>query len=187
MKLIDLLVQELPKRGGWPDGVKAIEQSVRGYLFDSLHPTAPFLFDCHGFELTDEWRTEIVTREQYEAALAASKKVEWDGEGLPPVGCECQIIIGKNGDLGACEVIFMGSQIVVWRQKSTFAEGSSIMRSVTFRPIRSEVDKKREDIAKSLVKFLDTETEMDNIFSVKDVIGFYDAIAAGEIPHIRIE
>lgn len=30
MKLIDLLVQELPKRGGWPDGVTRIVQDFDG-------------------------------------------------------------------------------------------------------------------------------------------------------------
>lgn len=30
MKLIDLLVQELPKRGGWPEGVDSIYQDHDG-------------------------------------------------------------------------------------------------------------------------------------------------------------
>lgn len=34
MKLIDLLVQELPKRGGWPAGVDAVEQDSEGQLFE---------------------------------------------------------------------------------------------------------------------------------------------------------
>lgn len=33
MKLKDLLVQELPKRGGWPDGCVAISLSARGQLW----------------------------------------------------------------------------------------------------------------------------------------------------------
>ena len=56
-----------------------------------------------------------------------------------------------------------------------------------FRPIRSEADKKRDEAAKGLIEYLDKETDIDNVFSIKDVIGFYDAIAAGKIPHIRID
>ncbi|SAD27213.1 Uncharacterised protein [Enterobacter hormaechei] len=56
-----------------------------------------------------------------------------------------------------------------------------------FRPIRSEADKKRDEAAKGLIEYLDTEADIDNVFSIKDVIGFYDAIAAGKIPHIRID
>lgn len=33
MKLIDLLVQELPKRGGWPDGVSRIHQDHDGEIY----------------------------------------------------------------------------------------------------------------------------------------------------------
>lgn len=69
MKLIDLLVQELPKRGGWPD-------SVSYELTAWLHKNRiTFVIDCNGsyFEGYDGFR---VNREQYGAA---SQKVEWDG------------------------------------------------------------------------------------------------------------
>lgn len=56
-----------------------------------------------------------------------------------------------------------------------------------FHPIRTEADKKREDVAKALVEFIDTETDIDNVFSVRDVMGFYDAIAAGKIPGVKLE
>ena len=32
MKLIDILVEELPKRGGWPDGVVCFAQDVDGFF-----------------------------------------------------------------------------------------------------------------------------------------------------------
>jgi len=126
---------------------------------------------------------EEVSLEEYEAAIAAEQP-QWNGQGLPPVGCECQIILGKDGDLGACEVLFMGSQIVVWRQKSTFAEGSGILRNVTFRPIRSEADKKRDAAVNELSSVIDYR----NGCSSKPLAGWlYDAIAAGKIPHVHIE
>ncbi|AWX01108.1 hypothetical protein ABQ297_21495 [Enterobacter hormaechei] len=48
-------------------------------------------------------------------------------------------------------------------------------------------DKKRNEAAKGLIDYLDKETDIDNVFSINDVISFYDAIAAGKIPHIRID
>ena len=37
MKLIDLLVQELPKRGGWPDGAECAVQDADYQLCFSSH------------------------------------------------------------------------------------------------------------------------------------------------------
>ncbi|QNI20518.1 HNH endonuclease [Klebsiella phage vB_KleM_KB2] len=82
MTLLELLRQELPKRGGWPEGVHGISTHADGQVF----------FDgrlARGFTLpkaSDAWNrrehphtyTNAVTREQYEAT-------GWDGTGLPPV------------------------------------------------------------------------------------------------------
>lgn len=178
MKLIDILVQELPKRGGWPEGADHI--ATNGYWRVFAYWVRSSL---KGIDLNIVSDAEgYVTRSQYEAALEASKP-EWDGEGLPPVGCECQIILGKNGDLGVCEVLFIGSDIVVWRQKSTFAEGSSYLRNVRFLPVRSEADKKREEAVEAMIKHKDDPIDVtENYYHA-----IYDAIAAGKIPHIRID
>lgn len=188
MTLLELLIKKLPQCAGWPkDAARCIYHEYKeGATFYDVEGAmvkngVGFIDLC-----IPDVRIEEVTREQYEAALAASKP-EWDGDGLPTVGCESQIILGKNGDLGVCEVLFIGSDIIVWRQKSTFAEGSSFLRNVRFLPIRSEEEKKRDEVANGLIEYLDKETDIDNVFSIKDVIGFYDAIAAGKIPHIRID
>lgn len=88
MKTIDLLVQELPTLGGWPDG--AVEA---GFLcsYDTL-----FFVNEDG-DCPSAWRINMksgvedncieVTREQYEAALAAKNDgwIEWGGGEYPPV------------------------------------------------------------------------------------------------------
>lgn len=88
MKTIDLLVQELPTLGGWPDG--AVEA---GFLCsdDTL-----FFVNEDG-DCPSAWRINTksgvedncieVTREQYEAALAAKNDgwIEWGGGEYPPV------------------------------------------------------------------------------------------------------
>lgn len=82
MKLIDLLVQELPKRGGWPGGFVAYQDDdleVRfmggeGYtsgdfIADVLcSPDGNELSTCKGIR-----HAGPVTREEYEFAIAASK------------------------------------------------------------------------------------------------------------------
>lgn len=89
MKLIDILVEELPKHGGWPDGAVFVAQEEGGELWSF---TSKPQKDCD-----DEWMDEshhgyhtkvgklreasdhdisTITREQYEAALAASKRCD---------------------------------------------------------------------------------------------------------------
>lgn len=86
MKLIDLLVQELPKRGGWPDG------STRCMQTDGMYVTFPDIGDHCDFVakcMADGVR--IATRDQYEAALAARQAptaadegwIEWHGGECP--------------------------------------------------------------------------------------------------------
>ncbi|WP_196094804.1 hypothetical protein [Enterobacter roggenkampii] len=194
MKLIDILVQELHKLGGWPDGVNDIEMLEDGSIFfdGDLGPEDFKLPQC-----SDGWNrfkssrdyTNSVTREQYEAALAASK-TEWDGRGLPPSGVEFEYL---RGDFGAdegrwvrCTMKYAGDKFCIVHLEG---EGESWLKheGTKIRPIRSEADKKRAEAAKGLIEYLDKETDIDNVFSIKDVIGFYDAIAAGKIPHIRID
>ena len=98
MTLLELLRQELPKRGGWPEGVREISTHASGRVFFDGR-CAP-----QGFTLpkaSDAWNkhehpytyTNAVTRGQYEAALAASKEpltgtgvdgwIDWPGGECP--------------------------------------------------------------------------------------------------------
>lgn len=106
MKLIDILVEELPKRGGWPEGADyciqhAHDLGFRWVIFNkgvvnstSADAEGKWEMDWefshkHDFcadELASDHTTAIITREQYEAALAAKNEgwIEWAG-GKPPV------------------------------------------------------------------------------------------------------
>lgn len=109
MKLIDLLVQELPKRGGWPKDAEYCHltqydrhcltivfshrqvgtgnnstTSSEEMVFSGIGYLGNTLYDC------------TVTSGQYESALAASQKPAWNGEGLPPVGCECECHVDEG-------------------------------------------------------------------------------------------
>lgn len=104
MKLIDILVEELPKRGGWPEGAARLAQDPDGdiQMLSNRHAclvsvgwTGDGRSDCHGQyaarklePLASDYATSIITREQYEAALAAKNEgwIEWGG-GECPVPC----------------------------------------------------------------------------------------------------
>lgn len=113
---------------------------------------------------------------------------KWDGQGLPPVLAEVEAFNSVTDRWYPVRIVYSSGRNSAWIELDSNgnidSSSSSLMR---FRPIRSVEDKKRDDAAKGLIEYLDKETDIDNVFSIKDVIGFYDAIAAGKIPHIRID
>lgn len=79
MKLIDLLVKELPKRGGWPGATHALVQNSSGCIYRA--GGGPPLLNARR---SDDWELAEVTREQYESALADSDGwIEWGGGECP--------------------------------------------------------------------------------------------------------
>lgn len=196
MKLIDLLVKELPKLGGWPDGATpALVQNSSGHVYQAGGGDLLYFL-----RLADDWMNAEVTRAQYEAALAASSPRpgsllqygasgdEWDGVGLPPVGCECLTHAKPQGNEWCeCKILahtkFGGYDCAVFQTKETVSCSSA----PHFRPIRSEADKKRKAtidmMDKRFKKILAAgSTEAMAIFAT-----VYDTIAAGEIPGANIE
>lgn len=107
MTLLELLRQELPKRGGWPEGANCITQDSDLKVEPATcHPSVAkcdedgfwFLDSSRigGFEvdtLASDYTTAIITREQYEAT-------GWDGADLPPVGMKVEWLSDKYGWLG---------------------------------------------------------------------------------------
>ncbi|WP_105629755.1 hypothetical protein [Cronobacter malonaticus] len=189
MKLIDLLVRELPKRGGWPKLAKKIHQDhdgeVRGWINED-DPQRIFTLDQVATNARprakDETYENMVTRDQYEAAIAAAQQPVWDGEGLPPVGCECEISVCGGWEPG--RIVFSDENIgVAYVCESSLSptldcvSGFSALKH--FRPIRSEADRRRDEIAKDINAAVDASGTLGHVL--------YDAIAAGKIPHIRIE
>ncbi|ELY4813417.1 hypothetical protein SM100_002201 [Cronobacter sakazakii] len=88
MKLIDLLVQELPKRGGWPDDTTALVQNSSGYVYPADGGVTVF-----HFKRAEDWELAEITREQYEAAIASTQRCvhEWiPSEGRTESGVLCR-------------------------------------------------------------------------------------------------
>ncbi|ELY4125472.1 hypothetical protein SMY53_000539 [Cronobacter malonaticus] len=193
MKLIDLLLQELPKHGGWPEGVNFLEQYTDGSLFcgDTYQSLVRF-------DRVDDFGYDGVTREQYEAALTAAQEPVWDGEGLPPVGTICEYQTSSNGNLPVrIECLTQDGVAFTWLGGPDQYKGldcvSAFYAAKYFKPIRSEADTKRAAVVTALAKaggdahFEYGRKTIDGELSSPGWYKLYDIIAAGEIAGIRIE
>lgn len=89
MKLLDLLVQELPRRGGWPENVTHIGQDYDRELmfYGRGNVMSGIIIDELAIDHRKSGKIGVkITREQYESALAASDGwIEWGGGECPPV------------------------------------------------------------------------------------------------------
>lgn len=177
MKLIDILVERLPALGGWP-----IDSDDERTLISSL-PGVSWGLNGGGY-YAFRGPNDSITYQQYEAALSASKP-EWNGEGLPPVGCE--FLFGTHQTKAKC--IAVGRDVIFASTgnpdaKDEFYEEFVIsIHHSEFRPIRSDADKKRDEAIKAIDDAQSQVFDQDSTFSEY----LYDAIAAGKIPHIRID
>ncbi|NNS07280.1 hypothetical protein [Erwinia sp. JH02] len=175
MTLLELLVKELPKRGGWPEGVEEIWQ-------DYDRQMRPRYLNWFADELSEDHRHQHhdakvkISRTQYEAAIAAQQPV-WNGEGLPPVGCECERSWCGDNWL-SCEILFIGIETVVVRLSTR--EVSYGLSEVKFRPIRTEAERRREASIAAMRAFFGHASGLYNLS------GLYEAIAAGKITGVRL-
>jgi len=134
MKLVDILARELR---AWPKGFgKSVGQCHHG----AIHSCGlPYLQSGQKFTRCDNYMTDVVSRGQWQAAvdaLKAEKVVEWNGEGLPPVGTVCEAKTTRGWSSGT--IIAHGLQpkenLAVWQE-----DGELIFWGVKeyFRPIRT--------------------------------------------------
>lgn len=198
MKLIELLVQELPKRGGWPDGAVECCRHYGENSIDFYDETGnwdddcylkygkDFAKDCIYEETSGSYRLQSISRSEYESALAASQKPAWNGEGLPPAGCECEYRfpnVNYRSDFSRGKVIAYGNQKVFiehWSSKNEFVQP---IDNIEFRPLRTEAERKRDAAIEAMQREAD---EGDNwIHSEYEII--YNAIAAGKIPGVKLD
>lgn len=212
MKLIDLLVQELPKRGGWPEGA----DSCRVDNLDSDSITVSFCFTkgySNGFDVPFQLSMTfpspdhnvsvatyycMITRDLYESALAASQKPAWNGEGLPPVGAKVEFFINPNlrysndwiPDVGtemevvAHKTTTHGNDVAVcyWDEDGAGRSCCSVPESL--KPLRTEAEKKHEAVLESICAVL--EMVAQDYKREDEARLIYEAIAAGKIPGVKL-
>lgn len=194
MTLLELLVKELPKRGGWPDGAVECCRHYGTNSIDFYDETGNwdddcylkygknFAKDCIYEETSGSHRLQSISRSEYEKALAASKKPAWNGEGVPPVGCECEYI--SNGtSWGKVKVIGLDGEKIVIRPSDEIYYAITPSNKDVFIPFRTEEEKKR-DIVVGAIKEL---FKCSNDPSVDDATLIFNAIAAGKIPGVKLD
>lgn len=161
MTLLELLRQELPKRGGWPKGANECVQDCNGVVkfFDSDNlrfdgdrwagSSRGYYYCNHsdkirGLTLSNDYATAIVTREQYEAT-------GWDGTGLPPVGCDVEYHCYPDGWVIINIVArIKGATFIEW--KSGTHKGGDIIRGdfplERVRPLRTEAERAIDEMVR---------------------------------------
>lgn len=198
MKLIDLLVKELPKRGGWPDGAEYchLTQYDRHCLTivfsrsqvgtggnNPITSREEMVFSGIGY-LGNTLYGCTVTYGQYESALAASQKPAWNGEGLPPVGCECEYI--SNGtSWGKVKVIGFDGEKIVIRPSGEIYYAITPSDKDVFTPLRTEAERKRDAALDAIYGAIASAKREHNRSDEADEV--YKAIAAGKIPGVKLE
>lgn len=103
----------------------------------------------------------------------------WSGEGLPPVGCECERSWAGD-EWQQCKILFASNQLVVVKLKESGRDDAYNISDVTFRPILSEAERKRDEARNGIYAAM-------NIIDGDIADAIYDAIAAGKIPGVKLE
>lgn len=215
MKLIDMLAQELPKRGGWPVGAEIAVQDADSQICFSSHGDVyanKSQTDWYGGDWGDgDWSNPfidtiaddrhecIVTRDQYESALASSQKPAWNGEGLPPVGAKVEFFInpklvysnnwipdaGTEMEVVAHKTTTDGNDVAVCYWDEGGAGRSCCFVPVSLKPLRTEAERKRNEAIDAILS--DMRTIPCDLSLRDEVAVIYDAIAAGKIPGVKLE
>ena len=195
MKLIDLLVRELPKHGGWPIEAVECERFVDESNIDFYDHYGNWDDDCsekYGANFAQECvrekgysgEKERVSREEYEDSIAALKQPAWNGEGLPPVGCECELFDCENWN--PVIIKFVGDKYVVTERTDLGYEVVYCVaeRPERFRPILTEEEVSRAHAVEFLAQIIEYRHGCNHVAMGRWI---YDAIAGGEIPHITLK
>lgn len=100
---------------------------------------------------------------------------EWSGEGLPPVGVECEMLWDK--EWVKCVIKAYGDEQFIFKAQG-HREWAGHINNFEFRPIRSA-----EDVARHNALYALESLNIDSDVTVS----IYDAIAAGKIPGVKLE
>lgn len=114
----------------------------------------------------------------------------WSGDGLPPVGCECEYKDYSTSEWHPVTITYCSNQVVVFSSKHKTFKGEPveiskdlIIDSPEFRTIRVEAERKREEAIKHLSHSLRAYGSVTD----EQLSRLYADIAAGVIPGLKLE
>lgn len=184
MKVIDLLVEELPLLGGWPEGVARLAQdpnfdlqklSNRPAYWCKIGWIGEGMGDYHtGYvkgisRLASDHNTTIVTREEYEEALKKSylTKRGVNEDYVPKVGEECEFKqhteINPQGWRKGI-VRYISENTVVMKVHGIAAETVGHSFNFEYRPI----DKEREEAIHEIASMIGRGTFFEDAERIYD-------------------
>ncbi len=186
MTLLELLtVKTKAGEFTWPDGVNSVCQGWDGEI-ESIDKDDNTYSTGYGYKPVIENHrhraqslldgVERVTREQYEAA----QQPVWNGEGLPPVGVECEASVDDGESWTSWYTMAEDSGVVIFGYLDGNHAAFGKKDMPLFRPIRTEAEMKRNEAVADIASLIGIGT-----FS-QDAESIYDAIAAGKIPGVEL-
>lgn len=149
MKLVDILAREFKF---WPEDIDAIEQDAdKGVMKPGGCINLMLLH-----ELADDWKTAIITRAEWQAAvdaLNAPKVVEWDGFGFPPAGVTCEFTTNDGHNWKGCKILYADEVSILTGELEGKADRRLLRKcdaDVKFRPALTAEQVASEDREKAI-------------------------------------
>lgn len=110
---------------------------------------------------------------------------KWNGEGLPPAGCECEARYRNADEWVFFRCVGVDSGVAFgWLGKEAVTLGRG---SYEFRPLRTAAERKREAAAKEMARHANSDPHRKFNAGLRNCLSIYDAIAAGKIPGVKLE
>lgn len=78
--------------------------------------------------------------------------VEWDGEGLPPVGCECRMTLGFV-EYDRVKITYMGDGVFCYRNMRNGVEYTGALSDAHFVRLRTQAERDRDELSSFLRSF----------------------------------
>lgn len=180
MTLLELLRQELPKRGGWPEGANYAVQDADGTVkfaktLTYLHYLAgewrsnesghDWVYGDKPFDgnFVTEWTADdnhrgVISMARYECEISKNETWKqsanaWNGEGLPPVGCECEYSLNSGRTWFKCKIDYiLGTQGLIMLA-DVFEGGQWVSfheydDKLKFRPLRTEAERAIDEMVR---------------------------------------
>lgn len=131
-------------------------------------------------ELIGDWRDTLEKRPESSTVDPRNGEciggAEWDGEGLPPAGIECEYLHHVFGWTGCTTIGLFNGNMVCAPNRGGFYAGDSSM----FRPIKSDREKFVES-ATSL--YIDVKDDCRMPVDFDEIMGLmYDGLKSGRLP-----
>lgn len=156
------------------------------YFFAEYHGEGARVYDI---EKNNEFKIEYHFDGSGVVVIAERRPItepEWDGVGLAPVGCECEfrkMMRGKPDEFRSGVVSYLSEHTVVIIVNGESGEFVHHPDTCEFRQLRTEADKKRDDV----IEFITGAIDYHGVDPLKSAGFIYDAIAAGKIPGVKLE